>query len=221
MPSTIVQAVGTFANSGASSLDITLAPVSIGSALVCFGVAQAAGTRSFINGGGTWVQVLDNGSFDTCYVNYMPTAGGTIATFDNGGTASGLTALVIEVNGLKPNGIVYSGAETTDTGTTAWSSSAINTTVQTFCFGFGYQGTDRTTTSTGGAGFSPLVGTNLTSGNLLDTANFDGLFAQVGDFAAGSITATGTWSAPVFWVANVFGFELAQIRGNLTTLGVG
>lgn len=213
---TVVNAVGNFSPDALGTTLVTTIPgTTAGNALIATGVFFGTGARSFSsNGTGSWTQIFDDGvSRHSSWICLNPSAGTTTVTAASG-VAGFFTVHVMEVNGLKPAGSSTAvGAVNITPASQAWASSAINPAYLTFAVGVSSQVDSSTATSSAGAGFAITTGTGITSGTVRNTAEGDGLVVVVGDFNAGSITATGTWSVSVTGISWVTSYERTAAGG--------
>ena len=228
---TVVNAVGNFSTDALSTTLVTTIPsVTAGNALIATGLFFGTGASTFSsNGTGTWTQIFDDGALrHRSWICLNPSAGTTTVTATSA-VAGFFTVHVMEVNGLQAAGSSTAvGAVNTTPTATAWASSAINPAYLNFAVGVSSQVDNSTATSTAGAGFSITTGTGMTSGTVRNTSEGDTLVVVYGDFAAGSVTATGTWSTAVTGISWITSYQRASGGGgggggqqNRLLLGVG
>lgn len=214
---TPVQQKGQIApNALSNALAIAIAATAAGSALIAVGSFFGTGARTVdSNGTGIWAAAFDDGTRYACWVCLNPGTGTTSVGLHTVGNGD-FTGYVIEVPAgvLKAAGQVLASAGNVGAAA-AWTSPAINPAFLNFALGISFQTADGTRTNAAGAGFTAAAGTGITTGAVLNGNEGDSTAVEYGDFAAGSVTATGTWSGAALGSTSfVVAFERVAAGGD-------
>lgn len=214
---TPVQQVGQVApNALSNALAIGIGNTAPGSALIAVGSFFGTGARTVTSSGaGTWAAAMDDGSRYAAWVCLNPATNTNSVTLHTVGNGD-FTGYVIEVPAgvLKAAGQVLASAGNVGAAA-AWASPAINPAFISFVLGLSFQTADGTRTNVAGAGFTAAAGTGITTGAVLNGNEGDSSAIEYGDFAAGSVTAAGTWSGAALGSTSfVIAFERVAAGGD-------